>query len=210
MIAFHPVTSVFPLMEGAEFAVLTEGIRRRGLVEPILTHEGRIIDGRNRYRACMEVGVVPRFEVWDCRGSLVECVLSRNLRRRHLSTSQKAVVALAALPFLEAEAGERQGGHGGSVPRKPALAAWVTQQAALIVGVSRQSVDRARLVQAERPDLIPAIMAGKAAVTTAAQGLGAKSRSKKVDPDHGRWECPVCYGKGYVTIPPRDTFGRYR
>ena len=35
-------------------------------------------------------------------------VVSLNLKRRHLTSSQKAVIALEALPMLEAEARERQ------------------------------------------------------------------------------------------------------
>ena len=64
-----------------------------GLREDIWTYEGKIVDGRNRYLACVDFGVEPRYREWSGRGSLVSFVVSLNLTRRHLSESQRAMVA---------------------------------------------------------------------------------------------------------------------
>jgi hypothetical protein len=94
-------------VDGAEFGELVGDIRAHGLVQPIVRFEGKILDGRNRYRACQHVGVEPRYVEWDGE-SPTAYVLSLNLHRRHLTDGQRAMIAVEALPLFEAEARERQ------------------------------------------------------------------------------------------------------
>src|SRR5689334_15954433 len=48
---FHPLAEIFPLIEKEGFDALVEDIRTRGIIHPIVLHDGKILDGRNRYRA---------------------------------------------------------------------------------------------------------------------------------------------------------------
>lgn len=106
-IGAHPIANLFPLIEGPEFDELVEDIRRNGLRTPILLHsDGRILDGRNRLRACLTAGVEPRFESWDGKGSALELVISLNLRRRPLNESQRAMLAARLKEKLAEEAGK--------------------------------------------------------------------------------------------------------
>ena len=101
---FHPVAELFPLMRGAAFDELVADIQKNGLLEPILLDaEGRILDGRNRYRACLAAGVEPRFVEWQGEGELAELALSLNLRRRHLDESQRTLVAARLAKLMETE-----------------------------------------------------------------------------------------------------------
>lgn len=104
---YHPVANIFPLMQGIEFDSLVSDIRRNGLLEPIWLYQGKIIDGRNRYRACLVANIPPRFREWEGKGSLIGFILSLNLNRRHLDSVQKAIAAENALPFYASEAKER-------------------------------------------------------------------------------------------------------
>jgi len=90
---FHPLASVFPLLEGEDFETLTESIRANGLREPIVLHpDGSVLDGRNRLRACLKAGVEPRFRTYDGDDAL-GFVIDLNLNRRQLTLSQRAMVA---------------------------------------------------------------------------------------------------------------------
>lgn len=105
---FHELANIFPMMNQEEFAQLAADIKANGLRESIWTFEGKIIDGRNRFRACRISGVQPRFREWKGEEPPIAFVLSQNLVRRHLSSSQKAVIALEVEKVLAEAAKERQ------------------------------------------------------------------------------------------------------
>ena len=155
---FHPLADIFPLLEGEGFTALVTDIRESGLREPITLQEGMILDGRNRYRACIEAQVSPTTEPWDGQGTPLGYVLSKNLHRRHLSESQRAMVAakIANMPSGTRTdlppIGGRSIGH--------ALVAQT--EAAELMNVGQRSVQRANVVLASgMPQLQEAVEAGK-------------------------------------------------
>ena len=90
---FHPLADLFPLIEGREFDDLVDDIRVHGVREPICLYDGKILDGRNRYRAALaadvECGPMREYTGDDPAAFVV----SLNLKRRHLSESQRGLVA---------------------------------------------------------------------------------------------------------------------
>jgi hypothetical protein len=108
---FHPLADLFPLMEGDEFDALVADIKARGLIERIIVYDGAILDGRNRYRACLAAGVKPTIERYE-KGcpelkDPVAWVISRNLRRRHLTPEDKIKI-LAQLVAAHPEKSDRK------------------------------------------------------------------------------------------------------
>ena len=101
---YHEVADIFPMMSGDEYDALKADIAQNGQREPIWLHpDGRIVDGRNRHRACVDLNIAPHFRTWDGTGSLVSLVVSLNLHRRHLTSGQKAIIGAEILPLLEEE-----------------------------------------------------------------------------------------------------------
>jgi hypothetical protein len=89
---FHELANIFPLIEGDEFDGFVDALKRQGLLNPMTLHQGKIIEGRNRYRAGKKLGY--KFSAKD----FVELppdkdprdfVLTANVQRRHLTTEQK-------------------------------------------------------------------------------------------------------------------------
>jgi len=63
----HPLAKLFPDMPDADFAALVEDVRQNGVKIPILIYRGRILDGRQRYRACQKLNVACPTVIWNGR-----------------------------------------------------------------------------------------------------------------------------------------------
>lgn len=98
----HPLCTLFPRLAGAEFDSLKADIAANGLRQPIVLLDGMILDGGNRYRACVEAGVDPTFTDY-AGGNIVSFVLSSNLHRRHLSAGQQAAIVASAQDWAKAQ-----------------------------------------------------------------------------------------------------------
>jgi hypothetical protein len=118
--AFHPLADKFPLMEGDDLAQLAWDIRHNGLLEKITLFEGKILDGRNRYRAAKSI--VYEFTSLDFTslrdGVKAEAfVISANIHRRHLTAKQKRDL-LADLIKADPTKSDRQIGADAKVDHK--------------------------------------------------------------------------------------------
>ncbi len=163
----HPATEIFPIMDEASFAALVSDIELNGQVEPILVRDGQVIDGRHRLRACEQLGIEPLVrEVGAGEGDPTTLVISLNLHRRHLTESQRAMVAtrLATLPQ------GRPTDKPANLPVFQTASSFTQEQAAETLNVSERLVRQARQVQATGvPELVEAVDSGELAVSTAAR-----------------------------------------
>lgn len=154
----HEVTGFFPPMSAPEFEQFKQDIERHGLREPITIFEGKIVDGAHRDRACRELGIEPRFVEWSGEGSLLDFVLGRNLHRRHLTESQRAMVAARIANLKE--------GRPAQTASKEAVS---EAEAATRLKVGRSSVQKAKQVLKRGvPELIEAVDRDEVSVTAAA------------------------------------------
>lgn len=155
-IPHHPLASLFPLLEGDEFDALVADIRAYGLRQQIVLYNGAILDGRNRYRACIEAGIEPRFEAYNGSDPLA-LVVSLNLARRHLSESQRAMVAAKIATLKDGQ-------------RSDLVQGLPIGRAAEMLNVGERSVARAKSVLDEGvPELIDKIERGDVSVSAGAE-----------------------------------------
>jgi ParB-like chromosome segregation protein Spo0J len=170
----HPAAAMFPMMPADELQALSADIGAHGLVEPVVLFEGKILDGRNRVKACELAGVRVDTVAWvpqDDR-TPVEFVISSNLYRRHLSTSQRAIIAATdVLPKLEAEAKAKQGQRTdlnfGQKVDQSSREPRASEQAAELLGTNRQYVSDAKKIADIAPDLVDEIKSGELTIRDA-------------------------------------------
>lgn len=155
---FHPLSELFPLMQGREFDELVADVKANGLREPIWTYDGQILDGRNRWRACEAAGVSHR-PMREYEGDdPVSFVVSLNLHRRHLDDDQRRMVGAKIVTLTQGR------------PEKTSQSANISrEQAATLVNADLAGIDRARkIVNHGAPELVTAVESGHVSVAAAA------------------------------------------
>lgn len=161
----HPAADLFPMMQGIQWENFKEDIRQNGFQESVTLYKNQILDGRNRYKAAIELNMLDDLPIAeiddDTNFDPYQWVISRNLHRRHLNESQRGMVA-AKLAKLQ---------HGGDRKSDEIKVSIDTsmEKAAEQLQVGRATVARAKTVLANgSPELIEAVEQGKVAVSKAA------------------------------------------
>jgi len=194
----HRLASYFPIMEGEKFDKFVEDIKKNGQLEPIITFDNQILDGLNRYKACQQLGIEPKFTEYKGKDPL-HYVVSVNVHRRHMSVSQLAMVATEMLPEFEEEAESRRKEKraetisGALGPQERVEADRSSEQVAQEFGISGKSVRRAKRVKEQAPEKVEAIVQGREnirSVDTELRMNAEKERKEKAIAE-GRTEKPV-------------------
>src|SRR5699024_4555396 len=192
----RPVASLFPMIDDESLNALAEDIKKNGQREPIIVayldeamiDEPVVIDGRNRHAACKLAGVEPEFKFVMSLNDrelsthvIADWIISHNLHRRHLTTSQKAMVGQGYLAYLKEEAKKRQLStlkqnatdtvSAKTREREAGRESRSDVQAAKIVGVGEKSIRDAEYVATHDPELAQQVRDSKVTVSAAAKRI---------------------------------------
>lgn len=172
---YHKFSAIFPIASKEEMAGLVASIRQIGLLDPITTYKGQILDGRNRATACAKAGVSPRYgDFIGTEEEALELVWARGANRRHLTQSQIAI-ALAEKRKLEGECL----GRGGN-PRSPRNGT-TRADAAMSAGVGKRTLESAEyVINNASKDVIEEVKKGVKSVDKAEREV--KASKKIVEP----------------------------
>lgn len=177
----HEFANLFPLIQGEEYNSLVKDVKENGLLESIWLHEGKVLDGRNRLRVCLETGVTPSFRHYD-GDSPLQFVISLNLKRRHLNASQRAALAVDILPLLEKEAKDRQGTRTDLVGKIPQGDEGKSRdKASEVFNVDASYISAAKKIKEETPEDYKAIRTGDKTISEVVKERKQKEHQKKID-----------------------------
>ena len=167
----HPLCTLFPRVQGAEFDSLVADIKANGLRQPITLHKGMILDGGNRYAACEASGIVPEFAEFAGE-NIVAFVLSANLHRRHLSPGQQAAIVASAQDWAKAQThgGNRRGDQAATLPLD------TVRQRAAESGAGERTQRMADAVARAAPDLARKVAHGVVSLPKAHEQVTGKAR----------------------------------
>jgi ParB-like nuclease domain len=196
----HPFADLFPEMTDDEFRELKADIAEHGQIDPIITHDGQIVDGRHRYRACTELGLPPKVEEWTGQGgSLLTFVISKNAKRRQLTKSQLACIAVDVKRVLEKEiaaesiprlvesgrkGGKAESKHFGNnaevLSDKKAPKRDARKEAAKTVGVAERYISDVERIKEQSPEVFEAVKAGSVTISRAMKDLDKTKPNKSM------------------------------
>lgn len=192
----HPAADLFPMMGGEAFEEFVKDVQQNGVREPIIIWKGQLLDGRNRSAACLRLGMNPLDYACDLESEDVDpvaYVLSANLHRRHLDTTDKAKVALAVERIYAAEAKERQRDAGkthgrgkGKLPEKlpEPIKGDSRDKAAEAVGISGRTLsDAKRVYESGNEEIIKAVDKKEMSISKAAKAIAPAKVEKEKPPE---------------------------
>lgn len=153
----HELANLFPMFGAVEFQALCDDIAKNGQLEDIITKDGKIVDGRNRYAACIALSIEPRTK--ELTIDALSSVIGNNVRRRNMSKQQLSIVA-AKLSILSEERPEL-------FAQNRAIS---LEEAGELLGVSRAYVQHANKVCSKAiPKVVALVESGRLPLNKAAK-----------------------------------------
>jgi len=187
---FHECASLFPLMSDSELQPIIDDMHMRGYDPsfPIILHDGLILDGRNRYRAAQQAGVEPLYSSFSGKDPL-EFVIRSNLNRRHLSETQRAVIAetLANMPV-----GRNWNSNSANLPNNyyvPSGSGFVNRatgerlnqtKASALLNVSPRLIRTVKAIKRDAPELVERMRVGEITAHEATAIINDQKRADKL------------------------------
>lgn len=170
----HPLSTLFPRMVGKEFDSFKEDIKINGQREPIIIVEGMILDGGNRYRACIELGIEPNFMTFGGE-NIVTYILSANLHRRHLSVGQQAAIVASMQDWEKAH-------PSGKLPGNVTGLDTVAKRMA-VSGASDKTQREADKLAKKNPELAKKVARGEIPLAKATESKRTTVATPKPEPE---------------------------
>ncbi len=182
----HPAADLMPYMTDEEYEDLVKDVRERGFLHQVrITDDRLVIDGRNRLCASVDVGLDVGLKIHN-PSDPIAYVMSENMKRRHLTASQRAMIGIEVEKMYSVIAKEKQresgrfdGKNKDGTPKlqvPPNLAEpenkdskqnEAREKAAKQVGVGHTLISDAKRIDKLYPELADKVREGKTTINAA-------------------------------------------
>jgi N6-adenosine-specific RNA methylase IME4 len=178
---------LIPPLAAEEFAQLEANCIQEGIRDAIVTWNGFIIDGHNRYEIAQKHGLkyTTIEKHFESESDVIEWMILNQFGRRNLSNYQRSVLALELEDVFKEKAKENQIRKPESViqkseEQKPIV---TIKELAKVANVSHDTIAKVKHIEAKAPDEVKAkLRTGEVSINQAYQEI--KKEEKKAERDH--------------------------
>jgi hypothetical protein len=164
---YHEYANIYRMLPEKELQALADDMKAKGQLLHITSYEGKILDGRNRYRACEIAGIEPRIEPYTGDDPL-GLIASLNDHRRHDTDNERALVGARMANLKRGDMGK--GGLDRPMGRPKDQPAITIERAAELSGSSAKNIQRAKpIVQSGIPELQDMAESGEVSIRAASE-----------------------------------------
>jgi N6-adenosine-specific RNA methylase IME4 len=177
--------SLIPALSSDEFMQLEANCIREGIRDAIITWQGVIIDGHNRYEIATKHGLKYKTEekVFESENDVKEWMINNQFGRRNLSNYQRSVLALQLEEVFSAKAKEKEFERKTTFVKsqKSSLETINTnKELSNISGVGQQTIARVKVIEAKAtPEVKAKLATGEVSINQAYQEI--KKDEKKAE-----------------------------
>lgn len=171
---------LIPALTQEEFKQLEENCLKEGIREAILTWDGYIIDGHNRYEIAQKwnLDFNTKSKHFDNEEAVKEWMILNQFGRRNLSNYQRSVLALQLEEVFSLKAKENQkGGQGGVLLKQKSAEAnsiETRKELAKVANVSHDTIAKVKKIEAvATPEVKAQLSTGEISINQAYQEIKA-------------------------------------
>jgi ParB-like chromosome segregation protein Spo0J len=184
--------TIIPSLAPEEYALLEKSIVTNGCRDAILTWNGFIVDGHNRYAICQQHGLHYDIEEidFDTEQDALVWIINNQLGRRNVTDYQKGELVLKKKDILLKKGKKQQGKRTDilSMVDKKLEPHSTREKMAKDAGVSSGTMARIEIIAKEAPEEMKEhLRSGKVKIGTAykklKKGVAAEPEARKVSPE---------------------------
>jgi transcriptional regulator with XRE-family HTH domain len=184
--------SLIPALTADEHSELEASILREGCRDALVTWNGTLIDGHNRYEICTKHGLpfatVER--VFSSRDDVIEWIILNQFGRRNLPAYERARLALRLKPVIAEKAKITQGTRTDLTSVRNLTKVDAKRELANVAGVSHDTIAKVETIEREAPaPIVEASRRGDISVNM------AHSVTKMPEPDRAEITERIEYGE---------------